>query len=396
MTSEWGQSKFSDLYQEPSRNGISVPKALRGTGAALVNMRELFAMDSIGEVPHAERVPLPEGREHLWELQDGDLLFGRRSLVLAGAGRCALVRSSGQRRTFESSLIRVRLDPTKADPRFYFYYFRSPMGLRNMATIVEQVAVAGIRSSDLGRLSVPLPSLDVQRRIAGVLGRLDDLIDTNWRLVSASYELAEVTWQQHFGGVEQRFELGDVASVVLGGTPSRTKERYWGGDIPWLNSSKANELIIVEPSEFVTQEGYDSSSTKMMPAGSTVIAITGATLGQIARTAIHACGNQSLVGVYCTNDAAMNDYLHFAVSNRVHDLLASASGGAQQHINKGNVERLLIARPDARDLREWHTIAGPLLDLCQSLSHEMQEASKARDELLPLLMSGRVVPGEVA
>ena len=147
----------------------------------MVNMRELFAHDFLSDQA-TELVPISPESLAKWRLEDGDLLFGRRSLTLEGAGKCSIVVMPPVPTVFESSLIRVRLDQRRACPRFFFYLFKSRLGRTLIETIVEQVAVAGIRSSDLARLHVPVPPIHVQRQIAGVLGALDDLIEANHRI----------------------------------------------------------------------------------------------------------------------------------------------------------------------------------------------------------------------
>jgi type I restriction enzyme S subunit len=155
----------------------------------MVNMKELFAHDVISD-QHGELVPLSASEIERWSLADGDLLFGRRSLVRSGAGKVSLVKQPPASTVFESSLIRSRLDRRQADPAFYFYFFRSGPGRDLMETIVEQTAVAGIRSSDLGNLIVPTPPLAEQRRIAAVLCSLDDLIESHRETIASLRALA--------------------------------------------------------------------------------------------------------------------------------------------------------------------------------------------------------------
>jgi type I restriction enzyme, S subunit len=356
----------------------------------MVNMKELFAYDFISD-QHSELVPVTDAQLGKWGLDEGDLLFGRRSLTLAGAGKVSIVKHPTHRAVFESSMIRARLDPRLGCPDFYFYLFRSKPGREIMEAIVEQVAVAGIRSSDLARLRVPVPPLDEQRRIAAVLGAFDDLIETNRSLAVALEEEARLAWRDLLGReTSDTTVLADVATVILGGTPSRNTPEFWGGDIPWLNSGMANDFRVIEGSEGITQQGYDRSSTKMVPAGATLIAITGATLGQVTRTEIEACGNQSLVGVYSKNDPALSDHLYLSISDDVEQLVRHATGGAQQHINKGNVEQMQIQAlgPGARI--EMENKVSPLLASIGPLLMEGRDLTRARDGLLPLLISGRI------
>ncbi len=128
-----------------------------------------------------ELAPLPKKNPDDWLVSTGDLLFARQSLKFEGAGKCVLVQPARRPRTFESHIIRVRLDEARASSSFYYYYFKSFVGRANVERIVEQVAAAGIRSSDLANLSVPLPPLAEQRTIAATLGALDDKIESNRR-----------------------------------------------------------------------------------------------------------------------------------------------------------------------------------------------------------------------
>jgi type I restriction enzyme S subunit len=182
----------------------------------MVNMREIFAFDRIGD-QSMECVPLTADEQERFLLAEGDLLFARQSLVREGAGRVVYVEAGSGPRTWEGHLIRVRLDKSRACPLFYFYFFRSPMGRRLIDTIVEQVAAAGIRASDLGRLQVPVPSVTEQRAIGEVLGAIDAKIRANHRLASKLYELALAVGVSVFTVAEGPLvSLDDVALMTKG------------------------------------------------------------------------------------------------------------------------------------------------------------------------------------
>jgi len=142
-------------------------------------MGELFANPRIVNVP-MDRVPLSQTERNNSLLAAGDLLFARQSLVLAGAGKCSIFVSDEEDVCFESHVIRCRLNRELADPHFYFYFFNSPKGRRLIETIVEQGAGAsGIRGSDLAELPVPWVSPTIQRRVAKILYKIDDMVAVN-------------------------------------------------------------------------------------------------------------------------------------------------------------------------------------------------------------------------
>ena len=284
-------------------------------------------------------------------------------------------------------------DPNRLDPLYCFYALQTMH--EDLKRIASGSATPLLNKSRFGEVTLELPPVEEQRRIAKVLGSLDELIELNLRLARESSDLCEKLWDKAFSGITETVKVIDVANVVLGGTPSRARSNYWGGDIPWLNSSKANEFRVLEATETITSEGLNSSSTKMMPIGTTIIAITGSTLGQISRLEVAACGNQSLVGVFA-DKIDVNDFLYFALRNRVEVLMRSATGGAQQHVNKADVENLELPKPVPRNLEAWHETAGPLMRGTADLLFEAEQLKRAKSFLLDRLICGDLLASEVA
>ena len=183
---------FGSLYAEPVRNGLTRPTAVRGDGYRMVNMGELFAYDRIAD-QEMERVPLSDRELQVATLKEGDLLFARSSLKAEGTGKCSIVQSVPEVTTFESHLIRARLNPRKADSRFYYYFFQSYFGRATVLSIAKQVGAAGLPGSKLAGLSVPKPAPTIQSRIADVLSAYDDLIENNRRRMVLLEEAARLT-----------------------------------------------------------------------------------------------------------------------------------------------------------------------------------------------------------
>jgi len=183
--------------------------------------------------------------------------------------------------------------------------------------------------------------------------------------------------------------IEELANVVLGGTPSRKKPEYWGGDIPWINSGAVNNSRVVEAVEYITEEGFNRSSTKMMPKGTVLIAITGATMGKISRIEIDACGNQSIVGVM-HNGHVSSEFLYLTLLNTIERLLSKSTGAAQQHINKNNVSEHIVFVPCEKLEKIFANIVQPIFEQIAEKKFEAITLGSARDLLLPKLLSGEV------
>ena len=235
MGSSIPQVRFGDLYLQPSRNGLTKPKAIRGEGFKLVNMGEIFEHDRLINID-CDRVPLSKVETETSLLEPYDLLFARQSLVLSGAGKCAIFISDEEPVTFESHLIRVRLNHNLVAPAYYYYLFRSPYGRSLIESIVEQGAGAsGIRGSDLQNLMVPIPLLPEQRAIAAVLGALDDKIELNRRMNGTLEGMARAlfrSWFVDFDPVRRRgAPPWSPSSSSTAGNPA-TEGRHGGLPLP--------------------------------------------------------------------------------------------------------------------------------------------------------------------
>ena len=218
----WEKIKFSNLYSVESRNGLTKPSKVRGSGYKMINMGELFSHDRIYDIP-MELVPLTEREKCSSKVESGDLLFARQSLVLEGAGKCSIVMDVSPLTVFESHLIRVRLDSKRANPLFYYYYFKSPQS--PIKSIVSQCAQSGIRGSDLGELCVDFPILTIQNRIADILSAYDDLIENNQKQIKLLEEAAQRLYKEWF--VDLRFP-GYENTPFVDGVPEGWKKTFLG------------------------------------------------------------------------------------------------------------------------------------------------------------------------
>ena len=184
-------------------------------------------------------------------------------------------------------------------------------------------------------------------------------------------------------------KIKEVSKCVLGGTPSRAKTEYWNGNINWINSGEVNKFRIIEASEKITEFGLQNSSTALLPKGTTVLAITGATLGQVSRLEIDSCANQSVIGII-PNNIELNNYIYLSILNTINDLILKQTGGAQQHINKNDVETHEIIIPNDKLLKEFDERTRSMFDKISITCFENKRLEQLRDTLLPKLMNGEI------
>ena len=86
----------------------------------------------------------------------------------------------------------------------------------------------------------------------------------------------------------KKMPIGEVCKSYAGGTPNRSKQSYYGGEIPWISSGEVNQAYITDTKEKITKEGLRFSSAKMIPKEAILLAMYGATAGQVSKLKIDA------------------------------------------------------------------------------------------------------------
>ena len=181
---------LATICSQTPQSGIYKPEQFRGRGVRMVNMGELFGNDTINSTLDMERIDLDESELQRYALTPQDLLFGRRSVVLEGAGRCVLVGELVEPVVFESSVLRATIDPERADSRYVFEWLRSPYGHQQIRRIVTFTTVSGVAGSDVARIPVPLPTLQIQQQVAERLASLRALADVPRKRYADSIRLS--------------------------------------------------------------------------------------------------------------------------------------------------------------------------------------------------------------
>lgn len=291
------------------------------------------------------------------------------------------------------------------DPKF-LYYLCQTMPFANFG---GGSAVPTLNRNHIHPLETKIPvKVEDQRRIASILSSLDRKIELNNKINDDLEEMAQAIFKNWFvdfepfkdgkfvdselGMIPEGWKvgtLGDFCKCLLGGTPSRSKEEYWNGDVNWINSGEINKFRILEASEKITELGLSKSATKLLPKKTTVLAITGATLGQVSLLEINTCANQSVIGVL-ENAEVPYEYIYPFIKDRIEMLIQHQTGGAQQHINKDNVESLIFLLPAKNVLENYISLVGPMYKRIESQCFENLYLSTLRDTLLPRLMSGEL------
>ncbi len=145
--------------------------------------------------------------------------------------------------------------------------------------------------------------------------------------------------------------LGEVCRTSSGGTPSRSRPDFFTGNIPWVKSGELTDGLVSEVSEFISEEALAGSSAKLLPAGTLLIAMYGATVGKLGVLARAAATNQAVCAIFPPPELDLK-FLFWYLRRQRSDLIAKAVGGAQPNISQTILRDLELPIPPLGEQRE--------------------------------------------
>ncbi|MFC2145435.1 restriction endonuclease subunit S [Actinomycetota bacterium] len=392
---------FGDLYKYPSRNGIYKEEKYHGSGWKIVNMGELFKYDFISK-QEMNRVQLTNTEMRAFKLEDGDLLFGRRSLIEDGAGKCSIVINPTESTTFESSIIRVRIDKEKVNPQFLFYYFKSYYGRGRVRAIVSGVNVKGIRGSDLKKIKLSLPYSDTgkQAHVVSFLSSYDNLLDANRRRVQLLEESARLLFREWFVYFKfpnhEKVKIVDGApegwkKVVLNNIANRIKKNYSmvDEDLNLIDLSRMNSRTL-SVSDVGTSSDLETARI-IFEKDDVLFSSIRPYLHKVVLAPFKGITNTSVFVVRAKNPIFRAYITLLLFSDYAIQFANVHSTGTKMPVVKwGSVSKLLVLMPPQKIIEDFQNIVWPMLEQIQLIYFQNQKLIYARDLLIPRLMSGAI------
>lgn len=173
--------------------------------------------------------------------------------------------------------------------------------------------------------------------------------------------------------------LGSIARVTSGGTPDREKSAYWGGTIPWVKTTLVQncEINVDDIDEKITELGLKASSTKLIPAGSILMAMVGQgkTRGQVAILRTDAAINQNCAAIIL-NEEADYRYVYQQLLFRYEEIRNASNSSGQQNLNAGLIRELRMPLPERQTQKKiaevligWDTAIQKIEQLITAKEH---------------------------
>ena len=296
------------------------------------------------------------------------------------------------------------------DNTYLKYYLQSGKGQKSLSARESGTTVTGIKQAELRRVDIEYPTYEDQRRIASILSSLDRKIELNNKINADLEEMAQAIFKNWFvdfepfkdgkfvnselGMIPEGWKVGrldEIADVVGGSTPSKAKPEYYTQKgIAWLTPKDLSNHPAVYSSRGeidITEEGYNSTSTKLMPKG-TVLFTSRAPIGYISIAQNDICTNQGFKSL--VPKKAGTCFLYCFLKYVTPEIENKSTGSTFKEASGALMKSLQVIIPEQKVFEDFESIALPLFTRIESLEKESSHLSLLRDTLLPRLMSGEI------
>ncbi len=192
--------------------------------------------------------------------------------------------------------------------------------------------------------------------------------------------------------------IGCIGTVSNGSTPSRKIPGYWNGDIPWVSSGEVRNTFISETREKISASGFENSSTKLLPAGSVLLAMIGEgkTRGQTAVLNIQATTNQNVAAIVAPPEYISPQFLFFWLRLQYEQTRERGSGSGPQALNCERVRELPFTLPPLEEQKEIVRRVEELFKFADTVEERYKKAKAHTDKLTQSILAkafrGELVP----
>lgn len=384
----FGKALMANEYVE---SGVPV---LRGVNIS----RERFVDDSFVFIDETTADRLSK-----FESLPGDVLLVHKGTV----GQVGLMPQSRKhpRYIMGNSMMRVRCNPSKMIPEYLYYWLSSGEGQHYLYGRMSQVGVPQLQTplTTLRQASLPVPPLCEQRRIVSILSTLDEKIELNRRMNRTLESTARAVFKSWFvdfdsaetGGQAAGWDEGDLSDVADLNPESWTATNL-PGTVAYLDLSNVKRGRIESVAAF-DRDKAPSRARRRLRRGDTVVGLVRPGNESFALISESGLTGSTGFAVLRPKRPEYREFVYLAATARasILELSSLADGGAYPAVRPDVVAQTPVVLPPVDVARAFSQLTGPLLDFFAVCERQSKRLVAVRDTLLPRLMSGELVLGDV-
>ena len=223
----------------------------------------------------------------------------------------------------------------------------------DLSNVITGAAQPQITRQSLSPLLIPIPPLPEQFRIVEELDLLSNIIEKKRQQLSELDNLAQSIFYDMFGDPvtnEKGWEVktfGEEFEISSGGTPDTKNSAYWdNGTISWIGSNLCQNIVLYNNDcKFITDLGFEKSSTKKYYPGYVLVALVGATIGKVALLKFETTTNQNVAGINVPKNESFTSEFVFYLLQQLYCMFEAVGGDKFKMANLKFIRSLPLILP---------------------------------------------------
>ena len=255
-----------------------------------------------------------------------------------------------------------------------------------------------ISSKDLSKISIKLPPLPEQQKIAKILSVWDKAITKQDALIAQKQHLKKGLMQQlltgkkrlsGFDGEWEEVRIGDISKSFSGGTPSSKNRDYYDGHIHWIKSGELNQVRIRDTEDFISELGLKNSSAKIVEPNTLLVAMYGATAGVCAITEIKGAINQAVLAIV-PFEKIDNTFLFQKLRMKMPSIVHAMTQGGQPNLSGGIIKNVKIKIPEIKEQQKIAAVLTAADQEITALQEQLRQLKTQKQGLMQVLLTGKI------
>ena len=393
MKEDWKECKLGEIV-EINKNSYSEKENWK-----FVNYLDTgnITENKISEIQHInlsdEKLPSRAKRK----VKNNNILY---STVRPNQKHFGIIKSFPENFLVSTGFAVLDVNEKLANPDFVYYYLIQNENTESLHAIAEQTTSAypAIKPNDIANLSINLPPLATQQKIATILSSLDDKIELNNKINDNLEQQAQAIFKswfvdfEPFGGKMPEGwrvgKLGDFVEIKRGGSPRPIQNFLSDEGYRWLKISDVTSLsapFVLNIAEHIKEEGL--SKTVFLKAGSLVLS-NSATPGIPKILDLDTCIHDGWL--YFPKSQLSNEYLYLLFKEIRPQLINLGNGSIFTNLKTDILRNYEITLPNKETLSNFQNIIKSIFEKMLFIQRETKQLEIIRDALLPKLMSGEI------
>ena len=349
----WENRKFSAVFSFLQNNTLS--RSELDTYGKVLNIHYGDVLIKYGSVLDASDQTIPyivPGNEspNYVHLQDGDVVIADTAEDETVGKTTEIYNVLGSK--IEAGLHTIPCRPMiPFAPKYLGYYMNTSCYHKQLIPLMQGIKVLSVSKGNISKTEISAPnSLEEQKKISSLLYLLDQRAAIQSKIIEALKKYKRGVMRAIFRDKAILFSettkwksvrLGDECTFFSGGTPKSTDSSFYGGAIPFIRSG---EIHSDKTELFLTDDGLKYSSAKMVSKGDLIIALYGATSGEVDISKIDGAINQAIL---CIRPSWINKvYLKYLLEDKKNDILNTYLQGGQGNLSAEIIKNLIFDIPD--------------------------------------------------